>query len=280
MLYSDSQSRLLIQLSLVCVSHNSLFRKITISQMSLDSFKKAIQSSDRYSQLGDKIDRKADSTVIVLALGDVEVDRNLASLVKTKRFVFGFDDEFELNLSVLKLKRDSQQDRLLENVSLGQWVRVYRRAVTDIDEWLNEFKRFFKAIIAAWKLFHWKVLDNYPQPVFDFASRLREYSVIVIVGEDGIGKITLAMRLIAAWTQERQFSKKLDDLTSDGILYNALDLDVNKINKFKHRLMITTTSEDVFCGMEDKLTKKVKVIHLKRIPYLLYSIINDNEFGL
>lgn len=111
-------------------------------------------------------------------------------------------------------------------------------------------------------------------------SKLNNYDVIIIHGPNGIGKITLAMKLMSNLTSERNIGRFINSIDGDGILYTEKPVDVNLVNKFKSKLVIATPLEDIFDGLDDKLTKKVKHIHLKKIPYLVYSVINDSEFDI
>lgn len=245
--------------------------------MSLRAFKTALQSTERYSPLDDRIELKEKTVVILLVLGRIQYECPLVSILKTKKFVFGDNDEYELNVFALKVKKNIRQDHLLEDVSPADWVRIYKDPVTDLDDWLYNFKRFIKSVIAARKSYEWRVTDDYPEAVFTAAKKLKNYSVVVISGEEGIGKTTLARRLLLSWTNERNLARTLDGLCGDGILDDVDRVDVDKLNKFKYRVIITTTSDNVFDGLDCKLNKKIKYIRLKKIPYLIYSVANRNE---
>lgn len=129
--------------------------------MTSRSFERAIEATDQYSNLTDEIEHKAESIVIVLSTSNVEYDRSLATVVGSKTFELLFNSnkksqyhEQYLHVLALKLKKNCRQDLLIDYDPLMPWVRVLKQSITDIDDWLNNFNRFYKSVFAAWKVIH------------------------------------------------------------------------------------------------------------------------------
>lgn len=248
--------------------------------MSVKQFKKIIEATNAYYQLEDRTLLKEDSVIAVLRFGsEMRGYPNVRSF-NTKKFK---NNGIKISVLFFRLDNDYPQDMFRRETSMGNWFLVHKYEVTDTEEWLIEFEQFFNSATKKSdpiELDDWTERTNYPQSIYELYNSLDSHPIVVISGPAKIGKTTLAKLLLSRCTEKKHIVERLDQLTSDGIVENATSINVDEINNLSYRVIITTTSDDVFRGLRYKLKELSSIIKLTDIPYITHPILNHKEVTL
>lgn len=243
------------------------------------SLTSALKLSGSYHLPDDDIFIKHDGYTVGIHITDYKHESNLKKVKGYQETRVLQLDSLTVKVYVFKFPQPVKQDDIHPyqhgwgDHCSGWYTRfhTYKYPVNDIDQWINQFTKFSETVLSDIKkieLNDWTVRDNYPESINKPKTKVA-HDLIVIVGDEGIGKTTLAKRM-----HEFDQCRIVSSLTEVGlgsyIVENLETVDIDLINKHNMGIIVITTRiKGLFDSVMGQLNRSLLTIELTDIPYIM-----------